>query len=142
MSQWLPRALEGCVLVTCQVCHILAAGIWFRAAHKGSPVKAVTFLDLDTPVTNCHLWCLGNEAHFLLPGSHFVFVPAFCFSPVTADTHTTLSFTLLELFNSEYQSLHLYSLSLFLFFLPRPPPTFSFPACPNKGLGKVSARGS
>lgn len=53
------------------------------------------------PVTHPYLCFLGNEAHFLVPGSHFVFVPAFCFSAAPANAHTTLSFTLLELFHSE-----------------------------------------
>lgn len=90
------------------------------------------------PVTHPYPCFLGNEAHFLVPGSHFVFVPAFCFSAAPASTHTTLSFTLLELSHSESQSLNLsLSLSLFLFFLPCPPPTtLPFPACPNKRIGK------
>lgn len=60
----------------------------FRAARR----QRIAYESGDTPgsghpVTHPYLWCLGNEAHFLLPGSHFVFIPAFCFSTVLP-THT------------------------------------------------------
>lgn len=70
-------------------CWCLVSGL---LADKGSPMKVVTPLDRDTPglgypITHPHLWRLGSEAHFLVPGSHFVFVPAFGFSTVPANTH-------------------------------------------------------